>query len=101
MVDVPDFKGQYINQLDNFVDGKEIKEKTLIKKGTKIQLVIGEGEGDERVVVPGLIGETLKDAMAKLNNNGLTVGGIVPDERSKDSLGMFVYKQEPAASADA
>jgi beta-lactam-binding protein with PASTA domain len=87
--------------LKQFIDGKEISPGSPVKKGTKISLVIGQGESDDRVVVPGLIGLNLEDALQKLNNNGLTYGGIILDSPSKDSLRMTVYKQEPSASADA
>lgn len=84
---------------EDFRQAEAAKKPLMIKKGTVVNLVIGSGASDERIVVPDVVGMTLEDAIRKLNNNGLTYGSIVSDAASKDSLKMWVYKQEPAATA--
>ncbi len=85
---------------EDFKQAAERKKPITIKKGTTIELIVGEGESETRIAIPDLHGMTLQDALVKLDNNGLTYGVILPDEKSKDSLNMFVYKQFPEVTAE-
>ena len=60
--------------LDVKSNGKSITPGTKLSIGTRVRLVVGYGQGSERVVVPSIIGMTLQEARAQLLNNRLTIG---------------------------
>ncbi|MBC7865478.1 MAG: PASTA domain-containing protein [Bacteroidia bacterium] len=107
---VPGDKGRVIKQ---FVDGKEQKKildkngeltwpEYLVKKGSKVELVVGEGESSDRVDIPDLTGKTLEEAIQTLNNKGLSEGAVSVDNGlAKNTKGLVVYKQEPSAADGA
>ena len=61
-------------------------------KFSKIDLYLGNGY-ESAVIVPKLIGLSLKDVKKKLNNASLNVGDVYLD--GNDSLASIVYKQDP------
>jgi beta-lactam-binding protein with PASTA domain len=81
--------------LDMLADGKSIKAGTYIKKETVIDLVLGDGLGDSKVLIPNLIGLTLEEAQFVLKGSSLNVGAVMYDESVKDSSLAHVYKQIP------
>ncbi len=86
--------------LGQMVDGKLIKAGTKIEKGTKVQLVVGSGDGGNVVVVPELIGLTLSEAQIALQATSLTMGNKVFDSSVvsvSDSATAVVYRQSPAS----
>jgi len=85
--------------LEQFVKGKKIEPGTLIEKGTKVDLIVGKGLGDEEVGVPCLLGLTRKEAIERLLENSLAVGAVSFDV-AKDSLQSKVYKQIPACGKE-
>ena len=88
----PDFARNSV--LDQEFKGESIKPGTKIQQGSPITLVLGNGVGTE-FVVPDLFGLTYRDARAALSEAGLIVGSIVPDADVRDTLGAFVYRQNP------
>ena len=75
------------------------KEKALnrapkFSRDQQITLVLGNGVGTE-FVVPDLFGLTYREARAALSTSGLLVGSVVPDADVKDTMGAFVYRQNP------
>ncbi len=85
--------------LEQWVKGKKIEPGSAIEKGTKIDLVVGKGLGDEEVGVPCLYGLTRKEAIEKLIENSLSAGAVSFDS-NKDSLQSKVYKQIPACGKE-
>jgi beta-lactam-binding protein with PASTA domain len=85
--------------LEQHVKGKKIEPGELIEKGTRIDLVVGKGLGDEEVGVPCLYGLTKKEAIEKLLENSLSIGAVSFDT-PKDSLQSKVYKQTPACGKE-
>jgi len=85
--------------LKQFYNGKEIEPGALIRKNSVISLVVGRGLGDEEVAVPGLIGLTRKEALAKLAEASLNEGSVRYDN-IKDSLKAKVYWQMPGPSKE-
>ncbi len=82
--------------LDQLVNGKSIKPGTNIKKGVKIDLVLGDGLGQTEIDVPNLIGSTLREAKFILDGSSLNIGAMVVDASVKgDTLNAVVYKQIP------
>lgn len=93
---------QVVNgQVQKIKDENNKKIAIMVKKGTLVQLVIGEGESNQRILVPNLIGLTLDYAIQKLSNDGLTIGVALPDDGAKDMTQMFVYKQTPVSNEEA
>ncbi len=78
------------------MNGKQIKEGTLIPKGSVIDLVVGDGYGSKKVEVPDLVGLRLFEAIAVLQGIALNPGIIEPDETVKDEQTAYVYYQDPS-----
>lgn len=81
--------------LEIWVNGNQIKPGDKVKVGSKIDLVIARGKGEEEISVPKLVGLQLADARVLLEQLGLTVGALVKDPDVKDVENAFIYKQEP------
>ena len=88
----PDFARNSV--LDQEYKGESIKPGTKIQQGSEITLILGNGVGTE-FVVPDLFGLTYREARAAISETGLIVGSVVPDADVKDTLGAFVYRQNP------
>ncbi|MBO7477779.1 MAG: PASTA domain-containing protein [Salinivirgaceae bacterium] len=92
----PDFaKNNILKQMYN---GEEIAEGTLIDKGSSIDLVLGDGHGNNATPLPDLKGMTQFEAVNELNNAYLNVGKVVIENAATttDSMNARVYRQEPA-----
>jgi beta-lactam-binding protein with PASTA domain len=85
--------------LKQFYKGKEIAPGTRIKKGSRIDLVVGKGSTTETVTLPDCVGMTFCEAKNKLLASALQVGNLIIDKTIGDTCEAFVYKQTPAASA--
>ena len=68
--------------------------------GSSISLVLGDGVGNIELIVPSLIGMTYSDAERLLRANGLNLGAVVLDPGITDTLGAYVYKQNPERFRD-
>ncbi len=68
---------------------------TKVRKGSRIDLVLGNGVGDKEMIVPELIGLTFLDAKAKLDGMGIGIGVLVLSTDLIDTLSGFVIRQEP------
>lgn len=94
----PDFMmGSVLEQ--NF-KGNPIASGAKLPWGSRIDLVVGSGLSQERIMVPDLLGMTLADAKAILEQNGITLAGIVVDAGVSDTAAAFVYKQNPPRFTD-
>jgi beta-lactam-binding protein with PASTA domain len=85
--------------LSMLVDGKPLKQRANIPKGSMIILVLGQGLSNETINSPYLIGLRYEEAVVKLREEyHLSIGavtaadGISEAEKSR----AFVYKQDPA-----
>ncbi len=86
--------------LGQIVDGKSVKQGTKIAKGTVVDLVVGSGTGGNSVLVPEVIGFSLRDAKDALSAVGLNVGARIYDETvvtPTDTLTAIIFKQSPEA----
>ncbi len=77
--------------------GKKIKQGVLLEKGSKINLVLGEGLHQERISVPLLIGKKRNQAISILHASSLNVGSEIFED-GNDTSKIRVYKQSPRAS---
>ena len=99
---IPHMAVNYV--LNQLYQGQEIRKGTMIVKGSEIDLVLGQGLSDEKTPVPNLLGNTLPEARQTLAQYFLNFGVVIYDDNirsSADSLRAIVYRQRPAASADA
>lgn len=81
-----------LQQLQHDVD---IPPGTKIIVGSKIDLVLGSGVGDEEFRVPNLIGLTYAEATMVLESHDLNIGALIVDPDVKDTTAAFVYRQNP------
>jgi len=95
----PDFAKNAV--LKQFSNGKVVKAGEMLRKGSKIDLVLGDGLSNEKVSVPYVIGMLTAEAIRTISEASLNVGSIVPDDSVKDSTKAKVYRQAPEFSSDA
>jgi beta-lactam-binding protein with PASTA domain len=81
------------------INGNEIKPGDKVKVGSKVDLVIARGKGDEDIRVPQLVGLQVADARVLLEQYGLNLGAIVKNGNVTDIDNAFVYRQEPMPGA--
>lgn len=78
--------------------GKNIQAGSPIEKGSRIDLVLGRGESDEKVLVPNILGLTMEQAIKLLQEAFLNIGAEIYDQTiqtSADSVRARIYKQSP------
>lgn len=78
--------------------GQPIASGRVITKGSKIDLVLGNGRGNDQVDIPELIGLLYTDAEFAIRGLGLVVGSISFNDGSRDTLNAVVVDQSPAVS---
>jgi beta-lactam-binding protein with PASTA domain len=89
----PDFAKNAI--LEQLYNGSMIAPGTPIRKGSVISLVLGDGVGKREFSVPVITGMLFGDAKRILEANGIVIGAIVTDANITDTLGGWIYKQNP------
>lgn len=72
---VPDLAQNAV--LEQRFDGREIEAGTYIAKGSKIDLVVGDGLGNTKLEVPDLSGMELEDAEFTVVGSGLKMGNVL------------------------
>jgi beta-lactam-binding protein with PASTA domain len=75
--------------------GQVIKAGTAIPKGSRIDLVLGNGEGASEVEIPDLVNQDLDAAKFVIKNGGLTLGTITYQGSITDSTSLVVVSQSP------
>ena len=63
--------------------------------GSYVDLVIGSGLTEERILVPSVTGLTLAEARVVLEESGIIIGAVIPEASVRDTSAAFVYKQSP------
>ena len=88
--------------LDMRVHGerRSLKPGTRIPKGTKIDLVLGNGLGDTKITIPDLMGLTYIEAVNLIQLKELSLGTVIATGNIKDSADALVYRQFPMADFD-
>jgi len=82
--------------LEVHFSGQVIKAGTKIPKGSKLDLVLGNGAGASEVDVPDLTNQDLDAAKFVIKGAGLTVGTITYEGPITDSSSVVVTAQFPA-----
>ncbi|MGY4384356.1 beta-lactam-binding protein with PASTA domain [Pedobacter sp. UYP24] len=79
--------------------GQPITVGQVIPKGSKIDLLLGDGKGNEEVEIPTLIGLTKDEALFALRNGAmLNLGMVTWEGVITDSAEAVIVKQEPFAT---
>lgn len=81
--------------------GQIIKPGTKIPKGSKLDLVIGNGQGASEVDIPDLVNQDLDAAKFAIKGAGLTIGTIEYQGSITDSTSLTVVAQYPAKTDSA
>ena len=76
--------------------GQTIKPGTMLPKGSRIDLVLGNGEGPSEVDIPDLVNQGLTEAKFAIRGAGLTLGIITYQGAITDSTNVVVVAQSPA-----
>ena len=86
--------------LQQMQHGVDLQPGTKIVVGSKIDLVLGSGVGDEEFDVPDLVGLTYAEAKIVLESHNINIGALVTDPDVRDSARAFVYRQNPPKYID-
>lgn len=79
--------------------GQVIKAGETLPKGSRVDLVLGDGKGNEEVDIPSLIGLTKDEALFSLRNGAMLNLGIISYEGTiTDSATAVVVRQSPFAT---
>ncbi len=76
------------------MNGAEIVGGTLVRKGTVIDLYVGEGLVIKQIELPFLIGKSRQEAISIINSLGLSLGGETFSPAC-DSITGIVFEQTP------
>jgi len=79
--------------------GKTISPGDKIVKGTRVDLVVGSGEGKGKTYLPDLVGKTRDEARSIITGAGLNVGSEFFLNRN-DTISVRVVKQSPGYADD-
>lgn len=81
--------------LEMSCNGKSLKAGQPIAKGSKIDLVLGDGVGITDVAVPNLLNLSLEEAVFVLKGSALNIGEVYYPPGKLDSVNFFVVEQMP------
>jgi beta-lactam-binding protein with PASTA domain len=81
--------------LEMSCNGKLLNAGQPIAKGSRIDLVLGDGIGITDVEVPNLLNLSLEEAVFVLKGSALNVGEVFYPPGKLDSLNFFVVEQMP------
>ena len=98
LIYVPDIAKNRV--LKQKIAGRMVYEGDTLIKGTKIDLEIGNGLSNEKVIVPNLIDLPLYKAKDKLNTAYLNLGAPIYDicvQTYEDTISARIYRQRPEA----
>lgn len=94
--------GLYDNQVIELREGgspNALKPGSRLPKGALVDLVVTDGYGNSRILLPDFVGMSLGEAQFVLSANNLVEGTIWLDPGT-DSTSAYVYRQEPEAGED-
>lgn len=76
--------------------GQPIQAGTKIPKGSKVDLVLGDGSGASEVEIPDLVNQDLDAARFVLKQSGVALGNITYQGTITDSTNLVIVAQSPA-----
>lgn len=78
--------------------GQAIKPGDIIPKGSRIDMLLGDGRGNEDVEIPTLLGFTKDEAAFSLRGSNLKLGTITYEGNIIDSANAVIVAQSPMLS---
>ena len=84
--------------LDVSFGGQPVKPGDIIPKGSRIDLLLGDGGGNEEVEIPNLLGFTKDEAAFSLRGSNLKLGEITYDGDITDTANAVIVAQSPVLS---
>ncbi|RDC63756.1 PASTA domain-containing protein [Adhaeribacter pallidiroseus] len=96
---VPDLEQNAV--LKQLYQGKEIAPGALITKGAVIDLVVGNGLGNDEFEVPRVVGMPVDEATVLLVGQNLQVGSIIYQAATNGEADGTVLRQRPNAGSEA
>lgn len=81
--------------------GQKLKVGQKIPKGSRIDLVLGDGYGASEVDLPNLVGLTLGEARFSLKGASLTLGDLNYEGVIRDSANAIIKRQYPEYGLDS
>jgi beta-lactam-binding protein with PASTA domain len=96
---VPDLAQNSV--LKQLVNGKEIEPGSPIAKGTRVDLVVGDGQGNQEFPVPNVVNMPADEASTLLVGQGLQVGEIFYQPAEEGQAEGTIVKQRPVAAPGA
>jgi len=78
---------------------KSLKPGVSIPKGTKIDIVLGNGLGDTRIAIPDLRGLSYIEAVSLIQLKELSLGTVIATGGINDTSNALVYRQYPEADS--
>jgi beta-lactam-binding protein with PASTA domain len=75
--------------------GQPLLPNTKIPQGSRIDLVLGNGEGASQVDIPDLVNLALDEAKFAIRHSGLTLGTITYQGAITDSTNLVIVAQSP------
>ena len=81
--------------------GQAIRIGQKIPKGSRIDLILGDGFGASEVDLPNLIGLTLSEALFSIKGASLTLGSKTYDGVIRDSANAVIIMQNPSFIPDS
>ncbi len=86
--------------LETLLNGIRIKPGDSVYKGSTIDIVVGDGRGSDRFLVPKLEGLSLEDAEYIILGSGLQIGLIEYEENDEIELGQIIRTKPSHANGD-
>lgn len=95
--------------LEIWHDGEEIKAGDIVKKGSAIDLIVGDGYGNREFTIGNFVGKEIEDVKFAISGQGLNVGAVIlqvvddesllPEPDTADSVEVrgIVVRQNPLA----
>lgn len=80
---------------DILYKGSPITPGTRLQQGSSVDLVLGNGVGENEFTVPNLRGMTFSEAKKLLEANGLSFLVVLPDPSVTDTANSYIYWQNP------
>lgn len=90
------------NVLKQLYNNREIKPGTQVESESRIDLVVGLSELDNKTYIPLLYGTRYLNAVDIVHHSSLNIKDVLFDDTVRsysDTLNAFVYRQEPDTSA--
>jgi len=78
--------------------GQPLRKGEQIPKGSRINLVLGDGNGTSEVDIPDLTGLSLSDAVFALRGALLSLGNVTYEGAVRDTANAYIIRQMPAPS---